>query len=745
LVVAAGEPVAPRPFAGAGPGGKHPVPRGELLAAPVRWPSPERLARPLSTLPGIGPKFEAQAGDAGVRSVLDLLWRIPGGVSDAPGRRPLGDLEPGVPSTVAVSILSARRVRIRKRGLSVVEARVADDSGERKAVWFNRHWVLDRLTPGREFVLEGRLEKKGFVVSAEEPVDRPASGGPPGIADDGPRARHSAAGDLGPARWRRWAWQACEDVSGAVPEALPAELLARHRLPGAVASIREAHFPSAPDGSETARRRLAYEELFLHQAVLADLRSRPGPAAPAAPLDGESGSGALADEWLAGLPFPLTGDQSRALAQIGADLAAPVAMRRLLMGEVGSGKTVVAIWAMLRAVGCGRQAALMAPTGVLAEQHWSTVSRLLRGTGVEVGLLTGATPASERRAVLERLASGEPSIVIGTHALLEQPVRFGRLAVAVVDEEHRFGVRQRAGLESKAERGLKAHLLHLSATPIPRSLALTSYGDLKVSELRELPSGRLPVTTRVAGDSDRDAVFAAVRAELDRGRQAFVVCPLVEESEAVSARAAEAEADRLRGAELAGYEVGLIHGRMPQERKEVAMKAFEAGSADVLVATTVIEVGIDVPNATAIVIEGAERFGVAQLHQLRGRVGRGPDGGSCWLMSSSASTTARRRLAAVAAEPDGFRLAEFDLASRGEGELTGTRQHGLPGFRVATLPSDTDLLEAARADLDGLLDREGGITAPYFDLVLDLARRRYGPSGALVTIPDAADGREEAA
>jgi ATP-dependent DNA helicase RecG len=704
-----------------------------LLDAPVRWPSTARLDRPLSSIDGIGPKLEAEAREAGVQSVFDLLWRIPGSVGEAPGRTTLGDLEPGIASTVVVTVRSARRVRVRKRGLSVVEALVADDSGERKAVWFNRHWVIERLTPGRELILEGRLEKKGFVVSAEEPVGRPDSGGPPGIADEGPRVRHSAAGRIGPARWRRWAWEACRVAGAGLPELLPAELLARHGMPGAASAIREAHFPSAPEGSEAARRRLAFEELFLHQAVLADLRARPGSRAPSSALgDQPAPAAGLADRWLSGLPFALTGDQSRALGDIGADLAAPVAMRRLLMGEVGSGKTVVAVWAMLRAVESGRQAALMAPTTVLAEQHWSTVSRLLRGTGVEVGLLTGSTPASAKRAVLERLASGDPSIAIGTHALLEDPVRFGRLAVVVVDEEHRFGVRQRAGLDSKAEAGLRAHLLHLSATPIPRTLALTAYGDLEVSELRELPSGRRPVTTRVATDSDRESVFAAVRAELDRGRQAFVVCPLVEDSERVSARAAEAEAERLREAEFAGYEVGLIHGRMPPERKELAMKAFESGATDVLVATTVIEVGIDVPNATAIVIEGAERFGVAQLHQLRGRVGRGRDGGSCWLMTGSASVPARRRLATVAAESDGFRLAEFDLASRGEGELAGTRQHGLPRFRVAILPRDAAILETAKADLDELLEREGGPGASFFGPLFDLARQRYGPSGAIV-------------
>lgn len=664
-------------------------------------------------------------------TIFDLLWRVPGAYTDAPDRTTLGELEPGVASAVVVTVLSARRVRVRRRGLSVVEARVADESGERKAVWFNRHWVLERLSPGRSLIIEGRLEKKGFVVSAEEATDGVASAGPPGLAEEGPRARHSAGGDLGPSRWRRWAWQACQVVDE-LPEPLPANLLSARGLPGISAALREAHFPTAPEGSDGALRRLAYEELFLHQAMLADRRASGAGGYPATVLQ-PTGEGSLASTWLKGLPFEPTADQSVAIEEVGADLARPQAMQRLLMGEVGSGKTVVALWAMLRTVESGYQAALMAPTEVLAEQHLATVSRLLRGTGVEVGLLTGSSSADQRRAVLTSLAAGEPSIVIGTHALLEEPVRFSRLALAVVDEEHRFGVRQRARLDNKSPEGARAHLLHLSATPIPRTLSLTAYGDLEVSELRQLPDGRLPVSTEVVSEAGRERAFGALRAELDAGRQAFVVCPLVEQSDQIEARAAETEAERLRGGELSGYEVGLIHGRMSSDQKELAMRAFEDGRTDVLVATTVIEVGIDVPNATAIVIEGAERFGIAQLHQLRGRVGRGVHGGSCWLISGAGSQNSRRRLAAVAGESDGFRLAEFDLASRGEGEVTGTRQHGLPRFRVARLPRDAELLEQARADLFDLVEREGGLDAPLLRPAVDQARIRFGPAGVLNT------------
>jgi ATP-dependent DNA helicase RecG len=737
LVVAAGEPVAPRPFAGSADDPRRPAGEAGLLAAPVRWPRPERFDRPLSSLTGIGPKLEALAADAGVTTVFDLLWRVPGAYADAPDRTTLGELEPGIASSVVVTVLSARRVRVRRRGLSVVEARVADESGERKAVWFNRHWILEKLSPGRSLVLEGRLEKKGFVVSAEEPAEPVAGTGPPGLSEEVPRARHSAGGDLGPARWRRWAWQACQ-FADELPEPLPARLLGARGLPGIAAALREAHFPTAPEGCDRARRRLAYEELFLHQMMLADRRAGRSGQSPASALSppGERG---LTSVWLEGLPFELTADQGKAIDQLGRDLARAQAMRRLLMGEVGSGKTVVALWAMLRAVESGNQAALMAPTEVLAEQHLATVARLLRGTGVEVGLLTGSSSADQRRAVLDSLAAGRPSIVIGTHALLEEPVRFSRLALAVVDEEHRFGVRQRARLDSKAPPGRLAHLLHLSATPIPRTLSLTAYGDLDVSELRELPDGRLPVSTEVVSEADRDRAFAGLRAELDAGRQAFVVCPLIEQSDRIEARAAESEAERLRDGELSGYEVGLIHGRMSSDQKDMAMRAFEDGRTDVLVATTVIEVGIDVPNATSIVIEGAERFGIAQLHQLRGRVGRGAHGGSCWLVSGAGSQNSRRRLAAVAGEPDGFRLAEFDLASRGEGEVTGTRQHGLPRFRVARLPRDTELLEQARADLFDLLEREqGGLGSPLLQPAINQARARFGPAGVLVTAGSAA-------
>ncbi|MGK2956252.1 MAG: ATP-dependent DNA helicase RecG [Solirubrobacterales bacterium] len=736
--MAASQPVTgPQPFGGG------PVPtQAELLRAPVRWSRPEVLAQPLSALPGVGPVLEEKAGAVGVETIFDLLWRVPRSYDDAPDRRLLGDLEPGVVATVLVEVNSVRRIRVRRRGLSVVEARIADASGERKAVWFNQPWMENQLNAGSSYAMEGRLDKKGFVVSAQEATDSGPEGvpvtdgvpswqlaedkGPPGLKEGGVRGRHPGSEELRPSRWRQWAWKACR-MAGDLIEPLPTSILKQRHFPGAVAAIREAHFPASEESSQIAMERLAYEELFLHQVVLRRGRvenRRSGRKAIAV-----KAKAASTKAWIDGLPFKLTGDQRLAVKAINRDLKASVPMRRLLMGEVGSGKTVVALQAMLRTAESGAQAALMAPTEVLADQHAATVARLLEGSGRSFALLTGSTPPEVRTRLLAALASGEMDILIGTHALLEEPVVFRRLALCVIDEEHRFGVRQRAKLDRKAPKGRAAHILHMTATPIPRTLSLTTYGDLDTTELRELPAGRLPITTEVLNESARDQAFEMLRSEVRQGRQAFVVCPLIEESDSLQARAAVAEAERLREGELSEFEVGLIHGQMNAQQKERAMAAFEDGRTDVLVSTTVIEVGIDVPNATVMVVEGAERFGLSQLHQLRGRVGRGEHGGKCFLIAGSTSATSARRLGALANESDGFRLAEIDLEMRGEGEITGLRQHGLPRFSVARLPRDQDLLEAARTDLDRLADRADGLGDPRFGPMLEIAGLRFGPEG----------------
>jgi ATP-dependent DNA helicase RecG len=533
---------------------------------------------------------------------------------------------------------------------------------------------------------------------------------------------HPATEALKAQRIRQWVEQAMPLV-GNVLEPLPGELRVRRKLAGAADAIKAVHFPENEDDVEEARERLAFEELFLYQALLTTRKQSHRTARPA-PRLGKPGE--AVGRWIETLPFEPTKDQLKAFDEIDLDLDSGEPMQRLLMGEVWSGKTVVALYAMLRALEAGYQAVLMAPTETLAEQHAATLGKLLAAEATPFALLTGATPAARRREALDRLASGELGLVVGTHALIEPDVEFARLAVSVVDEQHRFGVEQRKALDAKGVEGLAPHVLHMTATPIPRTLSLTAYGDLDTTALHELPAGRRPVETRIVDEDDRPAAYEFLRAQLREGRQAYVVCPLVEESEKIQGRAAEAEAERLAAAELQGFAVGVIHGQMPSARKAAAMEAFVAGDTDVLVATTVIEVGIDVPNATVMVIEGAERYGVSQLHQLRGRVGRGAHSSHCLLFPEDAGAMARQRLKAVERERDGFKLAEVDLTLRGEGEVLGTRQHGLPRFAAAELPEDSEVLVAARDEVLGLLRRHGSLDVPELGPLLDAAHLRFG-------------------
>ncbi len=695
--------------------------RDELRAAELRSaPRPSLLAVSVQTLKGAGPKLAAAAADMGLGSVGDVLLHVPHSYRDRAEPRKLVELRIGEEATVEVEVRSARVRPTRRRGLVIVEATVADDSGPAKAVWFNQAWLVDRLTEGTRLLLFGKLDRSGFRVEAHEVL---GAGGPAaGIHTTGIVPVHPASERLRAQRLREWAWQARPLACCAI-EPLPAELRARRGLASAADALTAAHFPESLDEAEEARRRLAFEELFLHQVALASRRSERRASHPGIAL---GAPGELEERWLTSLPFELTGDQRAAIGDMDADLAAERPMQRLLMGEVGSGKTVLALYAMLRAVEAGYQAALMAPTETLAEQHAATLGALLVNESVPFTLLTSATPAARRREALGQLASGELPMVVGTHALIEPDVEFGRLAVCVVDEQHRFGVRQRAALDGKGPGGSAPHALHMTATPIPRTLSLTAYGDLDATVLRELPAGRKPVDTWVVGEERRPGAYGYVRDRLREGRQAYVVCPLVEGSVKLEAKAATEEAERLRSTAFADFEVGLLHGQMPAREKQAAMEAFAAGRTDVLVATSVIEVGIDVANATVMLIEGAERYGLSQLHQLRGRVGRGEHASQCILFADSGSELAGRRLEAIAAESDGFKLAEVDLALRGEGEILGTRQHGLPRFRVAVLPDDVAMLTEARREVIALLDRHGSPEAPELGPLLDAAQHRFG-------------------
>jgi ATP-dependent DNA helicase RecG len=690
----------------------EPLEPDELARAPIRYPRPSRLAKPLLA---DGPKAQQAAESLGLLTVGDLLEHLP---RDRREARTVSELSAGESATVVVEVRSIASRSVRRRGMRpLVEAVVADETGAMKASFFNQPWLVEKYPRGTRLVLHGKYEARNrFRVQAHARTAEALSGD--AVAHYPATEGLSSTQIL--ALVRRHA-----DALGDVVEPLPARVRVASGLPDRAAALWVSHFPNGADGLEAGRARLAFDELLLAQLALLRRRRKREAGASAPAL---AGARELTARWLSTmLPFALTADQERGLSQIDHDLAGSRPMQRLLMGEVGSGKTVVALYTLLRAAEHGFQGALMAPTETLAEQHFATIQTLMPGEAVPAALLTGSTPGRRRTDVLGKLASGELSLVVGTHALIEQDVQFARLGVAVVDEQHRFGVRQRAALDAKGFAGVQPHVLHMTATPIPRTLALAGYGDLDFTVLRELPRGRQPIQTFVcSSERERERAYERVRSEIAAGRQAFVVCPLVEESELLQARAATAEFERLRAGELRGFEVVLMHGQMASRDKQAAMAAFASGAADVLVATSVIEVGIDVPNATVMLVENAERYGISQLHQLRGRVGRGASASLCLLFGPKDSA----RLRALASYTDGFKLAEIDLELRGEGELVGLRQSGAAVYRVAELPRDALILERAREVAERIAREDPELGWPEHALLADALVRVYGAEAA---------------
>jgi ATP-dependent DNA helicase RecG len=688
----------------------------ELWSSPARTPRPSHLRDPLDIKP---PTAAAAAESIGLETVGDLLAHLPRATGEA---RTIGELALDETATVLVEVRSITSRPVRRRGMKpLVEATVADGTGIMKAVFFNQPWLSAQYPVGTRLMLAGKMTARPpsgrFRVNAHAKTDAVAAiGDEAGVAGQYPATKGiSSTQLLALVQQHRGA---IADVTDPLPTALRQAL----QLPDRPTALAAAHFGDHEGG----RRRLAFDELLLDQIVQLRLRRERRADVRAAPLDQPP---TITADWRAhALPFTPTGDQDSAMADVDADLARSRPMQRLLMGEVGSGKTVVALHAMLRAVEHGGQAALMAPTETLAEQHFATIQSLMPGALLTAALLTGSTSAARRREILARLATGELQLIVGTHALIEDPVIFANLLVAVVDEQHRFGVRQRAALDAKAPEDLVPHLLHMTATPIPRTLRLANFGALDVTALRELPRGRQPIATHVCStEAERHRAYERIREELRAGRQAFVVCPLVSESEALNARAATAEYERLSAGELADFEVVLLHGQMRAAEKQAAMERFAGGDAHVLVATTVIEVGIDVPNATIMLVEDADRYGISQLHQLRGRVGRGEHASLCLLFGPRES----KRLQALQMNGDGFRLAEIDLELRGEGELTGTRQSGLARFRFARLPDDGEVLRLAHATAQEILERDPRLAAPEHDLLrAELERAEAAPVAA---------------
>ena len=682
------------------------------LSAPVsvlgrmRAPTLERLAR------------------VGVHSVRDLLCYFPNRHVDFTNVKRIADLVVGDEATVLGRVRTSRVARLGGRRRAA-EATLEDESGRIRAIWFNQAFLAKQFTPGARVGLAGKVTGYRGRPQFESPEWEILYG-------DGAETAH--VGRLAPVypltqglpgrTVRRLAWEAVSKYAQLTPESLPAEILAETDYLPEAEALRQLHFPDSIAQREAARERLAFQELLAIQvAILRRKReARARADAPVIQLRGD-----FLQEFVQALPFQLTNAQIKAITQIRSDLARAEPMARLLQGDVGSGKTVVAAAAMLGTVAAGYQAALMAPTEILAEQHYRTFNRIFGGDAegsvfhnytvspalgrpVRMALLTGSSSAGDKRKIREALKRGELDIVMGTHALIQERVSLERLGLAVVDEQHRFGVLQRDALRGK---GGSPHLLVMTATPIPRTLALTVYGDLEATRLDEMPPGRMPVETHFATPDDRQQVYAQVREQIAAGRQAFIICPLVEESEAVEAKAAVQEFERLRSEvfpELAAR-MRLLHGRMATQEKDATMRAIREGEAYILVSTSVIEVGVDIPNATIMVIEGADRFGLAQLHQFRGRVGRAEHQSYCYLLSGSEGDAAQTRLRMMERTSDGFELAEADLSMRGPGEYFGTRQSGMPDLRVAKL-TDHALLLKARNFAERILDRDPNLRAP---------------------------------
>jgi len=691
---------------------------GVHLDSPVAALKPER---------GDLAKFQRM----GLNTVRDLLYHFPTRYHDYSEVRPIASLEFGEEQTVIADVWEARALQLGRSRRRDTEAIIGDDTGTIRVLWFGQPWVAKQLRPRTKVALSGKigafrgrmqmenpeiesLDDEAIFTRRFVPVYRKTEG-----------LTHRAIRDI-----IRRAVDACADKAA---ETLPDSVRRRHDLPRARDAFRQVHAPDSLDQADAARRRFAFEELLWIEIGVVR-RRREWQVAGGAPV--LTLGPATLEAYVASLPFTLTNAQRRAIDEVLADTSDSTPMTRLLEGDVGSGKTVVAAAALLAAVAAGKQGAIMAPTEILAEQHLRTFTSILdpaRNNGsadgpwfqesgegflvlrppymerpVRVALLTGSLKASDKAAVQEAIGRGEVDIAVGTHALLQEAVAFADLGLAVIDEQHRFGVEQRAALR---EKGGSPHVLVMTATPIPRTLALTVYGDLDITVLNEMPPGRPPVRTFFVPERRREEAFRVTRRKVEEGRQAYIICPLVEESEVIEARAAVQEYERLSRDEFPDLRLGLLHGRMPASEKEATMRAFRDHELDILVSTSVVEVGVDVPNATVILIEGADRFGLSQLHQFRGRVRRSEEQAHCFLLSETESPEAIERLRIMETTDSGFELAEHDLRLRGPGEYFGTRQSGLPDLRIAKL-TDVELIEDTRKEATRILDEDPELEDP---------------------------------
>lgn len=684
------------------------------------------LATPIQFVKGVGPQRGELFSRLGIRTAGELLFLFPRDYQDLTNVSTTATLEED--TLVSVSgVVEDVDIRELRGGRSMVGVMIRDDHGYLRGIWFNQPHMFRKFAAGQRVLFSGRPRLTSNRWEMTHPrvewVDDEVTEVTGKLLPVYPLTEGLRQHDV-----RRAVAQAMEIASAEVPEAFPQQVLAEQKLLGVHEALQQIHAPESPEKLQRARYRFIYQELFVLQLAVAVKRAQLHTQRSAPPLETTAKIDARIRRRF---PFTLTADQQTAIAEINADMARNYPMNRLLQGDVGSGKTVVALYAMLVAVAHGHQAVLMTPTEVLARQHALTLTQALSESQVRVALLVGSLSSGERQKQLARVAEGEVDIVVGTQAVLQDSVQFARLGLVVIDEQHKFGVRQRARLKQSS---LDPHYLVMTATPIPRTVAMTVFGDLDVSTLRESPPGRPGVNTYLVTDDERQSWWEFVGRKLTEGRQGFVVAPLVEESAQNEVASIEALYESLANGPLEAYRLALLHGRMSTADKEAVMNDFRHGRAQVLVATTVVEVGVDVPNATLMTIEGAERFGLAQLHQLRGRVNRGTNPGFCAVFANPTTDEAQKRLAAFVENTDGFKLAEIDFELRGPGEILGTRQHGLPPFRIADLMRDAEILATVREAAMQMVTADPGLAKPEHARLRQLVLTRYGETLDLVDV-----------
>ncbi|WP_438433553.1 ATP-dependent DNA helicase RecG [Gorillibacterium sp. sgz500922] len=682
--------------------------------------NPNLYDLPVREVHGIGPQKAEDLGALGISSVGGLLDYFPFRYEDY-RLRDLSQVKDGEKVTVEGKVYGEPSLHMMGRSKSRLTCRVVVDRFFVSAVWFNRHFLKDKLRPGTDILLTGKWDSHRQQITVSESEFPGRSDGRSGTL----QPVYSVGGPISQSWLRRAIQQALRQFGAMIGENLPAELCAKYDFLARKQAISLIHQPGSLEEGAKARKRIVYEEFFFFQLKMQAFRAltRRRADGVAHPVDLPA-----VRAFVKALPFRLTSSQLKVIAEILDDLQQPACMNRLLQGDVGSGKTVVAAVALFAVVKAGYQGALMVPTEILAEQHRKSLAKLLEPYGIQVGLLTGSLTARERREALASLQMGMTDVVVGTHALIQEDVFFRKLGLVVTDEQHRFGVNQRAILRRK---GMNPDILSMTATPIPRTLAITAFGDLDVSTLNELPKGRLPIHTYAVGHRMLERIMAFIAKEVDQGRQAYIICPLIEESEKLDVQNAldlHAELTHL----FPRLRVGLLHGRLPAAEKDAVMAAFAEGAVQVLVSTTVIEVGVDVPNATVMVIYDADRFGLSQLHQLRGRVGRGPHQSYCILIAEPKSETGKERLRAMTETGDGFEIARKDLELRGPGDYFGTKQSGLPEFKVADLMADFAVLEEARDDAAELVSRSEFWTAAEYAELRRFLEREGVLSGELL-------------